>query len=68
MLDLKKTLGTIEKFTDWERFRPVRYYKKWLRKLWQETRDPKYKTAVNSVTKSIRYMTTPPPPPKKKGI
>ncbi|PNF35683.1 hypothetical protein B7P43_G17443 [Cryptotermes secundus] len=32
-------------------------YKQRLRKLWQETRDPACKTAVNWVTKSIRRMT-----------
>jgi hypothetical protein len=32
-------------------------YKKRMRKLWQETRDPGYKTAVNWVSKSIRRMT-----------
>jgi hypothetical protein len=32
-------------------------YKRRLRKLWQETRDPTCKTAVNWVTKSIRRMT-----------
>jgi hypothetical protein len=31
--------------------------KKRLRKLWQETRDPTCKTAVNCVTKSIRQLT-----------
>jgi hypothetical protein len=31
-------------------------YKKRLRKLWQETRDPACKTAVNWATKSIRRM------------
>jgi hypothetical protein len=28
-----------------------------MRKLWQETRDPEYKTAVNWVSKAIRRMT-----------
>jgi hypothetical protein len=32
-------------------------HKERLRKLWQETRDPACKTAVNWVTKSIRRMT-----------
>jgi hypothetical protein len=35
--------------------------KRRLRKLWQETRDPEFKTVVNWVTKSIRRMT------RKKG-
>ncbi|PNF42024.1 hypothetical protein B7P43_G12302 [Cryptotermes secundus] len=35
----------------------LRKYKQRLRKLWQETRDPACKTAVNWVTKSIRRMT-----------
>jgi hypothetical protein len=32
-------------------------YKKRLRKLWQETRSPECKTAVNRVSKPIRCMT-----------
>jgi hypothetical protein len=32
-------------------------YKKKLRKLWQETRDPEFKTALNWVWKSIRRLT-----------
>jgi hypothetical protein len=32
-------------------------YKKMMRKLWQETRDPGCKTAVNWVSKAITLMT-----------
>jgi hypothetical protein len=32
-------------------------YKKMLRKLWHETRDPEYKTTLNRVSKSIRRLT-----------
>jgi hypothetical protein len=32
-------------------------YKKRLRKLWQETRDPEFKMALNWVSKSIRRLT-----------
>jgi hypothetical protein len=36
---------------------PLLNYKKRLRKLWQETRDPECKTALNWVSKSIRRLT-----------
>jgi hypothetical protein len=32
-------------------------YKRRMRTLWQETRDPGYKTGINRVSKAIRRMT-----------